>query len=124
MAKITVKMKLGKGLKKHDKINDLIAQCVAGIKQIHGFDSKRLHQSVTLTVMIAVREGCKLIDGEVDKNDIVCQILHEIYSLTDDELLVIKQQMVDIVENGDMKKVFFLKILLRLLKLSKRFIGL
>lgn len=124
MAKIKVKLKLSKGLKKHDKVNDLIAQCVAGVKAINGYEQKKQNPSVTLSVMKAVRDGCKVIDGDVDKNSVVSIILQQVYELNDDELLVLHNQIIDIIENGDLDKGFFLKVLKFALKHGKRFIGL
>lgn len=107
MAKIKVKLKLSKGLKKHDKVNDLIAQCVAGVKAINNYEQKKQNQSITLSVMKAVRDGCKSIDGDVDKNSVVSTVLQQIYELNDEELLTIHNQILDIIENGDLDKGFF-----------------
>lgn len=118
--KIKLKLKLSKSLKKHDRIQDIIKQCVESIKSLNCYEGERLHQNLTLSVMKSIQKACKYVDGEIDKDEMVKTILKEVYSLTDEELLIIDQQMMDIIDNQELVSGFFLKIMIRLLKLARR----
>lgn len=120
-SKIKLKLKLSRSLKKHDKVKDIIKQGVELIKEVNGYEDQKLHQNLTLTVMKSVQKACKYIDGEVDKNTMVSEILKGVYSLTDEELLVIEQQMLDIIDNQELLSSFFLsKFLRQVWKFTKR----
>ena len=86
MAKITVKLKLKGGVKKHDRIYDIVAQGVNEIKLVNGYEDLKLDRALTKSVMIAVREGCRYVDGKVDKSEIVLKILTDVYNLSEDEI--------------------------------------
>ena len=118
--KIKLKLKLSKSLKKHDRIQDIVKQGVEGVKELNCYQEEKLHQNLTLSVMKSVQKACKLVDGEVDKNAIVVEILKTVYSLTDEELLIIEQQIIDIVDNQELLSGFFSKMLIRFSKFVRR----
>lgn len=118
--KIKLKLKLSKSLKKHDRIKDVVKQGVEKIREINGYEEEKLHQNLTLSVMKSVNSACKYIDGEVDKNAIVVEILKTVYTLCDDEVTIIEQQIIDIIDNQELVSGFFCKTFRILSKLVKR----
>ena len=70
--------------------------------------------------MRSVKSACKYIDGEVDKNAMVVEILKTAYALCDDEVTIIEQQIIDIIDNQELVKGFFLKTYMILSKLVRR----
>lgn len=118
--KIKLKLKLSKSLKKQDRIKDIVKQGVEKVLEINGYEEQKLHQNLTLTVMKSIESACKYIDGEVDKNAMVVEILKTAYTLCDDEVTIIEQQIIDIIDNQELVRGFFLKTFRILSKLVRR----
>lgn len=118
--KIKLKLKLSKSLKKQDGIKYIVKQGVEKVLEINGYEEQKLHQNLTLTVMKSIESACKYIDGEVDKNAMVVEILKTAYALCDDEVTIIEQQIIDIIDNQELVKGFFLKTFRKLSKLVRR----
>ena len=100
MTKIEVKLKLNGGLKKDDRINNLIAQCEVEIKKIHGWEDMKLNQSITKAVMKAVYKESKKIGSGINKEEIVVTSLTNAFHLDQSEIDTIKKDIKFILDDG------------------------
>lgn len=122
MTKINVKLKLNGGLKKDDRINDLIGQCEMQIKLIHGWEDMKLNQSITYAVMKSVYKECKKIGSGLDKEEIVVTSLTNAYKLEDEDIAKVKKDIKYIIDQG-FNQGFFLKQFRRAVKVVKSVIN-
>jgi len=121
MTKVSVKLKLNSGLKKDYRINDLIAQCVAEIKKIHGWEDMKLNQSITKSVMKAVYKESKKIGSGLNKEDIVINTLSNTYNLDESDIVTIRKDIKFILDEG-FNQTFFLKLVRKSIKLARNVI--
>jgi len=115
MTKLKVKLKLKRGLKKHDLTGQLVTECVKAVKDISNYSDLKLDQKLTVCIMKEVMLLCKTIDNDVkselDKSEIVKKILTEVFNLNDAEILELEKQIEYIIDSGVLNKGVFLKIL-------------
>src|ERR1700741_383015 len=120
MKKLKVKLKLHKGLKQFDLAGQLIAECVASVKEIHNYESLKLDGKLTRCVMKEVLKQSKKHLKDADKSGIVKAILAEVHSLTPDEVVLLDKQIEDILDSGVLERGVFLKGVVSVVRIAKK----
>jgi hypothetical protein len=101
-------LKLKNSSKQKNFIGGLIIKGVLQIKQINAYEDQKLNQEITESVVKFIekeifKEGT--IDSDtIDKKAIVKEILRQCYSLMEDEMSIIDNQLEYLIENNIVRK--------------------
>lgn len=115
--KIVSNSKVKNTLASHLLVNQLISQSVESLKKVPNYEElksdKELVKKICKDVYKTIKQS-KLLSKEHKKNinkcEIVCDILNKVFNLTSDELSIIRKDIEFLLNNGLIRKSVIKKI--------------